>query len=469
MKLSVVGLGFEKDHLTLQGLEEIKSADVVVLKTALTKTALSLTDRQIDFVSCDSLYDEAQDFSALDQSIFDFLKKQKGKVVFCVNGSGTDDGTVIYLQDKCQLKIFPGVAQSQKALSVCPQSKFQYFSATELIDSDTLSTNVHLVVTEIDDKYLASALKEKLSKFFDDEEDVVLCNGCRVKNIALYEIDQQRSYDERTSLLIKTKPLTQKKSFEVADIKAILRVLRGENGCPWDKVQTHESLRANVLEEAYELVDAIDSGDIDNMIEEAGDNILQPYFHISLAEEDGEFDEKEVVANLCKKLIFRHSHVFGLDKASSSEDALSVWEKNKAIEKGTSSVTDSMHKVAKGLPSLTRASKVQKRASKNGFDWNETDGLFDKLLEEANELKQAVANKDNDEIEKEAGDLLFQAVNICRYLGMDAETTLNKAVAKFVNRFEYMENKVLAQYDSFADAPNDVMESFWNEAKQKGL
>ena len=469
MKLSVVGLGFEKDHLTLQGLEEIKSADVVVLKTALTKTALSLTDRQIDFVSCDSLYDEAQDFSALDENIFEFLKKQKGKVVFCVNGSGTDDGTVIYLQDKCQFKIFPGVAQSQKALSVCPQSKFQYFSATELIDSETLSTNVPLVVTEIDDKYLASALKEKLSKFFDDEEDVVLCNGCRVKNIALYEIDQQRSYDERTSLLIKTKPLTQKKSFEVADIKAILRVLRGENGCPWDKVQTHESLRANVLEEAYELVDAIDSGDIDNMIEEAGDNILQPYFHISLAEEDGEFDEKEVVASLCKKLIFRHSHVFGLDKATNSEDALSVWEKNKAIEKGTSSVTDSMHKVAKGLPSLTRASKVQKRASKNGFDWNETDGLFDKLLEEADELKQAVANNDNDEIEKEAGDLLFQAVNICRYLGMDAETTLNKAVTKFVNRFEYMENKVLAQYDSFADAPNDVMESFWDEAKQKGL
>ena len=469
MKLSVVGLGYEKDHVTLQGLEEIKSADVVVLKTALTKTALTLTDRQIDFVSCDSLYDEAQDFSALDENIYQFLKSQKGKVVFCVNGSGTDDGTVQYLKDKCQLKIFPGVAQSQKALSVCPQSKFQYFCATELIESDALSTNVPLVVTEIDDKYLASAVKEKLAKFFDEEEDVVLCNGCRVKNIALYELDQQRSYDERTSLLIQTKPLTQKKSFEVADLKEILRVLRSENGCPWDKVQTHESLRANVLEEAYELVDAIDSGDIDNMIEETGDNILQPYFHVSLAEEDGEFDEKEVIATLCKKLIFRHSHVFGLDKATNAEDALSVWEKNKAIEKGTSSVTDSMHKVAKGLPSLTRASKVQKRASKNGFDWKEQDGLFDKLLEESNELKQAVACGNNDEVEKEAGDLLFQAVNICRFLGLDAETTLNKAVTKFVNRFEYMESKVLEQYDSFADAPNDVMESFWNEAKQKGL
>ena len=148
---------------------------------------------------------------------------------------------------------------------------------------------------------------------------------------------------------------------------------------------------------------------------------------------------------------------------------MSVWEKNKAIEKGTSNVTDSMHKVAKGLPSLTRASKVQKRASKNGFDWSETDGLFDKLLEESNELKQAVADKNQDEIEKEAGDLLFQAVNICRYLGIDAETTLNKAVTKFVNRFEYMESQVLKQYKNFADAPNEVMESFWNEAKQKGL
>jgi len=469
MKISVVGMGYEKNHVTLQGLDEIVSADVVVLKTALTKTAQTLTDRQIEFVSCDSLYDEAQDFSALDENIFDFLKKQKGKVVFCVNGSGTDDGTVKYMADKCQLKIFAGVSQSQKALSVCPQSNFQYFVATDLLECQTFSTNVPLVVTEIDDKYLASAVKEKLCRFFDEEEDVVLCNGARVLNIPLYELDRQRRYDEKTSLLIKTKPLTQKKSFEVADLKEILRVLRGKNGCPWDKVQTHESLRANVLEEAYELVDAIDSGDIDNMVEETGDNILQPYFHISLAEEDGEFDEREVIANLCKKLIFRHSHVFGVDKASNSEDALSVWEKNKALEKGTNTVTDTMHKVAAGLPSLTRASKVQKRASKVGFDWTDTDGLFDKLLEEADELKQAVANKDGEEIEKEAGDLLFQAVNICRYLGIDAEVTLNKAVGKFVRRFEYMEKRVLENFEKLSDAPNQVMEKFWQEAKEKGL
>lgn len=468
MKISVVGLGTAKDEVTLRGLDEIMSADVVALKTAMTDTADTLRERNIDFVSCDSLFDEARDFSVLNQKIFEFLRAAKGKVVFCVNGSGYDDSAVAYIAERADVSIFGSVSNGAAALEKRPAGAYQYFCAADLAGTNVLTTNLPLVVTEIDDRFLASAVKEKLCAFYDDEEEVLFC-GKKTERIPLYEIDRQKHYDQKTSLLIAPKKLTEKKSFEVSDLKEILRVLRGENGCPWDKAQTHESLRANVLEEAYELVDAIDGGNIEDIVEETGDNLLQSYFHISLAEENGEFDEKEVLTRLCGKLIFRHTHIFGQDKAANSEEALKVWEKNKAVEKGTRTVTDTMRKVAKSLPSLTRAAKVQKRAAKNKFDWTDTEGLFDKLREEAAELDAAYKERDAVGTEKEAGDLLFQAVNICRYMGVDPEVALNRAVEKFTKRFEYMENRVLETHGEFADASRGEMEKFWDEAKSKGL
>lgn len=469
MKICIVGLGAEKDQITLQGLEAVKAADNVVVKTALTDTVKTLDERGINYLSCDSFFDEAQDFSVLNEKIYRYLSGLDGSVAFCVNGSGFDDSAAVYIKDMTDAQIISGVSCAQNILKFSPQSSFQSFAASDLTDSAVITINTPLVITEIDDKFSASAVKERLCRFYDEEEEILLFNCGRTSVIPLFELDRQKKYDERTSLLVKNKKLTDKKSFEVADLKEILRVLRSENGCPWDKAQTHESLRANVLEEAYELVDAIDGGDTDDIVEETGDNLLQSYFHISLAEENGEFDEKEVLTRLCEKLIFRHTHIFGEDKAADSEEALKVWEKNKAIEKGTHTVADTMHKVAKNLPSLTRAAKVQKRAAKNKFDWTDSDGLYAKLYEEAEELKEAAQSKNADETEKEAGDLLFQAVNICRYLGIDPEVALNRAVAKFVRRFEYMEGEVLKSFAAFADAPNDVMEKFWQEAKDRGL
>ncbi len=469
MKISVVGLGTECNQITLRGLQEVQSADAVVLKTAKTQTAKTLQQLNIPFVSCDSLYDEAQDFCVLDQKILELLKSLQGKVVFCVNGSGTDDSTVQYLSDKCQVEIFAGVSAAQSILKFSPQSKYQFFCAMDLVETETLSINLPLAVTEIDDKFLASEVKAKLAKFYDDEDEILFYDGKQAISVFLYQLDMQKKYDEKTCIIVRPKNLCEKRSFEVSDLKNILTVLRSENGCPWDKVQTHESLRANVLEEAYELVDAIDGGNIEDIVEETGDNLLQSYFHIVLAEEAGEFDEKEVLTRLCQKLIFRHTHIFGSDKATSSEEALKVWEKNKAIEKGTHTVTDTMHKVAKGLPSLTRALKVQKRASKNKFERTNSDSVYGSLAEEIAELKEAAKLGNAAEVEKRAGDLLFQAVNICRFLSVDPEVALNRAVTKFVNRFEYMENKVKETYENFADAPKQLMEKFWAEAKSKGL
>lgn len=466
MKLSIVGMGWQKGQVTLQGMQEIRAADTVVLKTALTPAAQTLEEEGVQYVSCDFLFDESQDFCALDEAIAAFLAKQKGKVVFCVNGAGTDDGTARLLHERFGTKIIPGVADCQSVLAEKPQGSVQTFCATDLLEAKSVSTNLPLIVTEVDDKFLACAVKEKLSRFFDGEETCLFLSDGKAHDIKIFEIDRQKKYGRDAALLIEPLPLTQKKSFEVADLKEILRVLRSENGCPWDKVQTHESLRANVLEEAYELVDAIDSGDADGMVEETGDNLLQAYFHICLAEESGEFDEKEVLTGICKKLISRHTHIFGTDKAADSEQALKVWEKNKAQEKGSQTVAQEMKRSSKGLPSALKAFKVQKKAAKNRFDWDDEQGLFDKLAEEAQELKAAVTSQEKEE---EAGDLLFQCVNVCRHCGVDPEVALNKAAQKFIRRFEFVENKCVEAFGSLEAAPRDEMEEFWNEAKKEGL
>ena len=436
MKFSVVGLGNEKNQITLEGLEVVKSADVVVVKTALTPTVETLAENGVQFVSCDFLFDEADDFSDLDKKIEKFLTSQQGNIVFCVNGSGSNDSTVLRLMKKHSVTVFSGVSQSENALKKYPCEGYQFFCATALLNAKVISTNTPLVIAELDDKFLASEVKEKLFEFFDEEDEAIVFGNGRPKKILLYELDRLKKYDEKTTVFIGVKNLTQKKSFEVSDLKEILRVLRGKNGCPWDKAQTHESLRPNVLEEAYELVDAIDSGVIEDIVEETGDNLLQSYFHISLAEENGEFNEKEVLTRLCDKLIFRHTHIFGNDKAASSEEALKVWEKNKAVEKGTVTVSDSMKKVAKSLPSLTRASKVQKRCLKSGlnFELIEDDCSFEDITE-------ALKTASQEDKEKLLGKLLFKAASVSRECGIDPEVALNGEVERFVSRFEKAEKE----------------------------
>ena len=230
-----------------------------------------------------------------------------------------------------------------------------------------------------------------------------------------------------------------KDSYGVKDLEEIVRILRAPGGCPWDAEQTHQSIRRNFLEEAYEAVEAIDEGSPEHLEEELGDVLLQVVMHARMEQEAGRFDLDGVADGICKKLIYRHPHVFGDVAVSGTGEVLSNWEALKRKEKGQATNTDALEAVARSLPALWRAEKVQKKAKKAGFDWSEVSGALDKLAEELEELRQAAAQGTN--VAEELGDLLFSAVNVSRFLGVDCEDALNQATDKFIDRFRKVEEQ----------------------------
>ena len=254
----------------------------------------------------------------------------------------------------------------------------------------------------------------------------------------------------------------KKDRYTFEDLKNIMKELRQK--CPWDKKQTHDSLKKYLIEETYEVIDAIEKRDWQALKEELGDLLLQPIFHARIAEEEGRFNIDDVIDHLCKKLIKRHPHVFGEEKAKTAEEVLKNWEKRKIEER--KSVLEG---VPKHLPALMRAEKLQKKASKVGFDWNDFEEVKEKVFEEWNEFWSAVEKGDKREIEHEFGDLLFALVNFARFLKIDPEEALQKANERFIKRFSYVEKKVKESGKSWEDLTLEELNCFWEEAKRKNI
>lgn len=255
-----------------------------------------------------------------------------------------------------------------------------------------------------------------------------------------------------------------KDSYDVRDLEEIVRILRAPGGCPWDAEQTHASIRRNFLEEAYEAVEAIDEQSPDHLKEELGDVLLQVMLHARMEQEAGRFDLDDVADGICKKLIFRHPHVFGDVEVSGISEVLTNWEELKRKEKGQATNTDALDAVARSLPALWRAEKVQKKAKKAGFDWPDVSGALDKLSEELSELKGAVADGTN--VEEELGDLLFSAVNAARFLDIDPEVALGKATDKFIDRFRKVEAQAAALGNPMESMSLAELDKLWERAKE---
>ncbi|MEG0035394.1 MAG: nucleoside triphosphate pyrophosphohydrolase [Oscillospiraceae bacterium] len=232
-----------------------------------------------------------------------------------------------------------------------------------------------------------------------------------------------------------------KPSYNVEDFRKIIEVLRAPGGCPWDREQSHESIRRNLLEEAYEVCEAIDEKDTEHLREELGDVLMQVIFHSRIEEEQGSFNLDDVADTACKKLIFRHPHVFGETAVSGSDEVLRNWDELKRREKSQTTVSKTMTDVAESLPALWRAEKIQKKAKKANFDWPDISGAMDKLDEESLELKQAISEGETSHIEEELGDLLFTVVNVARFLKLDPEAALHKSCEKFIGRFNFIETE----------------------------
>lgn len=245
----------------------------------------------------------------------------------------------------------------------------------------------------------------------------------------------------------------------------IMEILRSEKGCPWDRVQNHDTLKRYLLEETYELIEAIENKDPKSIKEELGDLILQIVFHSQIAKEQGNFDINDVIDSIIQKMIGRHPHVFGEAEFKTPEEVLNQWDERKKEEgKLGSSILEG---IPLTLPSLLKAYKIQSRVAKVGFDWDNIDGIFEKLTEEINELKEAVELKHRDKIEEEVGDVLFSIVNIARFLKIDPETALRKTNRKFEKRFKKLEKISNEQGKSLKEMTLSEMDKLWEEIKRE--
>ncbi len=256
-----------------------------------------------------------------------------------------------------------------------------------------------------------------------------------------------------------------KEKYTIEDLLAIMSRLREPDGCPWDKVQTHQSIKKSMIEETYEAIDALDFGDDHAFANELGDVLLQVVFHAQIAKERGAFDFDDVLKEICTKLITRHTHVFGADHAGNEEEALTNWEKNKKKEKSISTYAGVLKDVPQYLPALMRAEKIQKKARGFGFDWDNIDDVYKKVNEEIIELKEAYGEGEEDHIREEYGDLLFSVVNLGRFLGTDPETALTAASNKFINRFTKMEELAKTEEKDLGSMTLNELDDLWNRVK----
>jgi tetrapyrrole methylase family protein/MazG family protein len=249
------------------------------------------------------------------------------------------------------------------------------------------------------------------------------------------------------------------------ELIAIMKRLRGPGGCPWDAEQTHESLTRYLLEETYEVIEAIEAKSPEHLKEELGDLLLQPVFHAAIAEEAGAFSMNDIIATLCAKLIRRHPHVFGDLKIADSTAQIENWEQIKKAEKGTER-TSALSGVPPHLPALLKAQKITEKAARVGFDWEHVDQVMAKVMEELHEFEEAMAAGDNEQMEAELGDLLFAIVNLGRFLSINPEEALRKTITRFQQRFQHVEDSLHSRGQQMNVTPLAEMDRLWEEAKR---
>ena len=456
--ITVVGMGRKQGDLTMDGRSAIEKADVVVVKSARTHAADTVAAIGRDAIYCDDLYDAADNFDSLNEAIVARLNSYGNKkVAFCVVGEGADDTTVQQLNGA---KIIAGVGLHSTVVSGGLLPSTVIYSAHDLVLTSRVLP-IPTVVKCIDDKYIASEVQLRLLSAFEPETEVVFCCKNTVKKIQLSELLKQR-FDYQTTLYVAPKPLVERKVFDYYDCVDVMTVLRGESGCPWDRAQTHKSIIKNVIEEAYELADALEKEDVSHVIEELGDLLMQVIFHLEIARDDGEFESDAVYTALCRKLIDRHPHVFGEVVARDANESLSVWDSQKLKEHKIKGTAENVLDVSRGMSALMRCQKVSSRASKGGYEFSDISQIVDKVKEELDEL----LNADNADRQMEGGDLLFACVNLLRLLDVDAETALLLSTEKFVNRVVECERILAATGENLKELSMERFDEIWSEAKK---
>ncbi len=478
-KISIIGLGPGDYSLISQGaLEALNSNKRVYLRTEKHPIVEDLK-KTINYTSLDYFYDKEENFEDVYYKISKHIIElsREDDIIYAVPGHPrVAEKTVSIIETlakeaKIEMETIPSMSFVDAMfnyLGIDPAEGFKLLDAFE-IENSYIDTDTAMIITQVYDQFIASNVKLRLIEFYDYNQEICIVNGAGVKNleskkyIPLCELDRPENlFNYLTSIYI---PKSSKKMYNsVKDLEDIMNTLRGESGCEWDKKQTHQSLKKYLIEEAYELHQAIDNDDIDEIIEELGDVLLQVIFHCQIGNEEGYFDLKEVVNGICTKLINRHPHVFNnIDLDMSKFEK--TWEDIKQEEKGESKITDGLKRIPIYLPALTKANKIQKKAALVGFDWDNIEDVLKKIQEEYKELLDECEEGNIKYIKEELGDLLFSIVNLARFLHIDPEEALNGTNQKFIDRFEYIEEGALKLGKDIESMSLEEMDKLWNEAK----
>lgn len=460
--INIVGLGTEAGDLTERGKQAICGADVVYFKTERHPARDYIVKAAKNVVFLDSVYEEAEDFESLNEAIAErVLNDENENVVYCVPGSGLGDRSVARLQAKTETSFLPGVADAARDIYVARATEYAILSATEFCErkKNLFDTNLALVLTELNDPYLAADVKLKLLNLYGAEHPVIF----QGKLSTVAELDRKKEFNDQTNLVVPPLPLVEKGRYTFGDLIEVIYRLRDPDGCQWDRAQTHRTIRGNAIEEAYELVEAIDLDDIDKMREESGDVVLQGLFNAVIADSMGEFDVNDMITELTRKLITRHTHIFGENKASNTEEALAFWEAAKAKEKGYHSISDKFDSIPKTFGALMYAHKLQKYSSKAGYDFKDAESAAPKVAEE---IAEFFKETDFDQKEMEGGDILFAALNVLRLSGIDPEVALRRSASKFRARVEKAAELLDAKGITFKDLSESETDRLWEDVKK---
>ena len=480
MTITIIGLGpGDAGLITRQAWHLLSAADTVCLRTRRHPAVAGLPTH-LRLHSFDAIYDTADDFAAVYQAIAAEVLRlaTDDDVLYAVPGHPyVGEATVTAIargaaEAGIPLRVVAGlsfVEPALAALGVDALDGLQLFDAIELAGFlyPPLNPDVPVLLGQVYSRLLAGELKTALMSIYPPEQPVALVHAAGeadelIEHLALHEIDHSERIDHLTSLYIPALPVKA----GLTALAETVAVLRSPNGCPWDREQTPQSLRDGFLEEAYEVLAALDAADDDNLREELGDLLYHILMQTTLAAEAESFTLTEVIAGIEAKLKRRHPHVWGDWQVSSSADVLRNWEVLKQREKSdrgdSAAPTSTLDGIPPALPALARSQKIQTKAAATGFDWPDIEGVFAKLAEEVAEVRAAETADDK---RAELGDVLFVVVNLARWLGADAETALREANERFGRRFRGVERLAAERGLELAALSFEELDALWNEAK----
>ncbi|TCS94289.1 nucleoside triphosphate pyrophosphohydrolase [Hazenella coriacea] len=483
-KIVIVGLGSgDEDALPLGTLKLFKQHTSIWLRTEKHPVVSWLRNEGVSFQTFDSVYQNHSNFAAVYREIADRLFQIAEKepiLIYAVPGHPmvAEKAVQILLaegeQQGIEIEVRGGGSFLDTAfarLGFDPIEGFQLVDASEL-HGDRIDPRVHILVGQVYDRLVASELKLSLMDAYPEDHPIQLATGLgvptleRIESLPLYELDHRDDFTDLTSVYVPPVQQEQDLYGRFDFLTQVIAHLRSPEGCPWDRKQTHESLRPYLIEETYEFLEAVADQDVEAMADELGDVLLQVMLHSQIASEEGTFDIYEVIERLTDKMIRRHPHVFGDQVAETAEDVKQKWEQIKKKERSDQAISPSseLDQIPKGLPAILKAYELSKKAAKMGFDWDRTEEVVEKVEEELQEL---MAAQTDEEREDELGDLLFVLIgSLSRFMKVHPELALIRSIRKFEGRFRYVEEQAMQSGRSFNDYSMEKLDTWWNEAKK---